>query len=86
MSSAFSGYFRPFSAGKNRKLAGSHWKNPEASGPKYCFHVPLISGVFQPKPVRMFRLGCCDSFCETQNVMSAKVYSEQIADDIKTYL
>jgi hypothetical protein len=30
----------------NMEAAGSHRKYPETFRPKYCFHVPAISGVF----------------------------------------
>jgi hypothetical protein len=38
--------FRPVPAGKHRKLAGVHRKNPKNFRPEYCFDVPVSSGAF----------------------------------------
>jgi hypothetical protein len=55
----FSNDFWPFSAGKHRKLAGIHRKNPKNFRPEYCFHAPVSSGAFMQDPVaRILDLGC----------------------------
>ena len=47
--------FRSVPVEKNRN---SPEKSPKFFRPEYCFHVPLISGVFLREPARTLRPGC----------------------------
>ena len=58
----FSGNFRPFSNGKNRKGPEVTWKNPKISRREYCFHLPVISRFFLQDTV-IFPAGSCSILC-----------------------
>jgi hypothetical protein len=45
-------FFVRFPPEECKKLIEIYWKNSETFHLEYCFHVPAISGVFLPEPVR----------------------------------